>query len=88
MAENTPVPLNRIERVLAFMIAGIGGLSLVAIIAILIAAVAAAQTRVRASGCSLAVFPTLGLPDRLVLIIVFAVISVVRRRRIARDGGD
>ncbi len=86
MAENTPVPLNRIERVLAFMVAGIGGLSVVAIVAILIAAL----TKVDMSEGPwrpIAVFPALGLPVALVLIIVFAVISIVRRRRIA-DGGQ
>jgi hypothetical protein len=87
VAENTPVPLNRIERVLAFMIAGIGGLSLVAIIAILVAVGSGADTS-NGPWLFLAVFPTLGLPVALVLIIVFAVVSVVRRRRIARDGGD
>ena len=86
MAENTPVPLNRIERVLAFMVAGIGGLSLLAIIAILIAAFSHADTS-EGPWLTVAVFPTIGLPITLILIIVFAVVSVVRRRRIA-NGGD
>ncbi|MEO5920523.1 MAG: hypothetical protein ABIQ01_05195 [Pseudolysinimonas sp.] len=85
MAENTPVPLNRTERVLAFMIAGIGGLSLLAIIAILAATFSRADTS-EGPWLLIAVFPTLGLPVALVLIIVFAVVSVVRRRRIAREG--
>ena len=87
MAENTPVPLNRIERVLAFMVAGIGGLSLVAIIAILIAAVSKVDTR-EGLWLPIAVFPALGLPVALVLIVVFAIISVIRRRRIAAEGGQ
>lgn len=87
MAENTPVPLNRIERILAFMIAGIGGLSVVAIASILIAVGTGADTS-EGPWLFIAVFPTLGLPIALVLIIVFAVVSIVRRRRIARDGGD
>jgi len=87
VAENTPVPLNRIERVLAFMIAGIGGLSILAIAAILIAAMSHADTS-NGPWLLIAVFPTLGLPVALLLIIAFAVISVVRRRRIARDGGQ
>jgi hypothetical protein len=86
VAENTPVPLNRIERVLAFMVAGIGGLSLLAIIAILIATLAGVDTR-EGPWLTISVFPALGLPVALVLIIVFAVLSVVRRNRIARDGG-
>ena len=85
MAENTPVPLNRIERVLAFMIAGIGGLSLLAIIAILVASFSKADTS-EGPWLLISVFPALGLPVALVLIVVFAVISIVRRRRLA-DGG-
>ena len=69
------------------MIAGIGGLSVVAVIAILIAVVSGADTS-EGPWLFIAVFPTLGLPIALVLIIVFSVISIVRRRRIARDGGD
>ena len=87
MAENTPVPLNRIERILAFMIAGIGGLSVLAIIAILIATFSKADTS-EGPWLLIAVFPTLGLPIAFALIIVFAVVSIVRRRRIARDGGN
>jgi hypothetical protein len=87
VAENTPVPLNRIERVLAFMIAGIGGLSLVAIIAILVAAFSRADTS-EGPWLFIAVFPTLGLPITLLLIIVLTVMAIVRRRRIARDGGQ
>ncbi|HEX7835368.1 MAG TPA: hypothetical protein VF479_07860 [Pseudolysinimonas sp.] len=86
MAENTPVPLNRIERVLAFMVAGIGGLSLLAIIAILIVSLLGGDTS-QGLWLTVSVFPALGLPIALVLIIVFAVVSVVRRNRIARDGG-
>ena len=87
MAENTPVPLNRIERVLAFMVAGIAGISLLSIIAILIATASDVNTS-EGPWLPIAVFPMLGLPVALVLIVVFAVISVVRRRRIARDGGQ
>jgi len=87
VAENTPVPLNRIERILAFMIAGIGGLSVLAIIAILIATFSKADTS-EGPWLLIAVFPTLGLPIAFALIIVFAVVSIVRRRRIARDGGN
>jgi len=69
------------------MIAGIGGLSLVAIIAILIAVFSGADTS-EGPWLFIAVFPTLGLPITLLLIIVLTVMAIVRRRRIARDGGD
>jgi TRAP-type C4-dicarboxylate transport system permease small subunit len=85
VAENTPVPLNRIERVLAFMVAGIGGLSLLAIVAILIATVSNVDTS-EGPWLPIAVFPQLGLPVTFVLIVVFAVISIVRRRRLSEGG--
>ena len=84
MADNTPVPLNRTERVLAGMIASIGGLSVICIIAVIVAGFAAADV----SGGAwpvVRVLPAIGLPIAFVLIIVFAILSVVRRRRIA-DG--
>jgi hypothetical protein len=87
VAENTPVPLNRIERVLAFMIAGIGGLSVVAVISILVAVVSGADTS-EGPWLLIAVLPTIGLPIVFVLIIVFAITGIVRRRRIAAHGGD
>jgi hypothetical protein len=86
VAENTPVPLNRIERVLAFMVAGVGGLSVLAIVTILIATFSSVDTS-EGPWLPISVFPALGLPITLVLIIVFAVVGVVRRRRIA-DGGQ
>lgn len=69
------------------MIAGIGGLSLVAIIAILVAAFSRTDTS-EGPWLFIAVFPTLGLPITLLLIIVLTVMAIVRRRRIAREGGQ
>ncbi len=81
MANDTPVPLNRIERVLAAMIASIGGLSLLAIVAILIASVSKLDTS-EGPWLMIAVLPTIGLPIAFLLIIVFAVLAIVRRRRL------
>jgi purine-cytosine permease-like protein len=86
VAENTPVPLNRIERVLAFMIASIAGLSVLSILAIIIASAAKADTR-EGAWPTVAVLPGIGLPIAFVLIVVFAVVSIVRRRRIASGAG-
>ena len=83
MADNTSVPLNRIERVLAFMIATIAGLSVVAIAAIIIATLAKVDTS-EGPWLPIAVLPSIGLPIAFVLIIVFAVLAIVRRRRLAR----
>ena len=81
VANDTPVPLNRIERVLAAMIASIGGLSLLAIVAILIASVSKLDTS-EGPWLMIAVLPTIGLPIAFLLIIVFAVLAIVRRRRL------
>lgn len=64
------------------MIASIGGLSVICIIAVIAAGAAAADV----SGGAwpvVRVLPAIGLPIAFVLIIVFAILSVVRRRRIA-----
>lgn len=85
VAENTPVPLNRTERILAFMIAAVGGLSVLSIIAIIITGFAHVDTT---SGVWLTVklLPAIGLPIALILIIVFGVLSGVRRRRLNNGG--
>lgn len=82
MADDSAVPLNRIERALAFMIAGVGGLSLLSIVAVLIGSAAKADL---SSGVwpTLAVLPAIGLPIAFVLVVVFAILSIVRRRRLA-----
>jgi len=83
--ENAPVPLNRIERVLAGIIGALLAVSIVAIVAVMIAA---------GTGSDMGggPWPTLlltgyiGLPIVFLLIVVFLVTSVTRRRRQAGDG--
>ena len=84
MANDTAVPLNRIERILRNMIASSAGLSIIAIIATIIARTAGVDTR-EGVWLTIAVLPFIGLTIALVLIIAFIVVSVVRRRRLARD---
>lgn len=86
MANDTAVPLNRIERVLAFMIGSSAGLSIVAIVATLVANLAGVDTR-EGVWLAAAVVPLIGLPLAFGLIIVFLIVSVVRRRRLAQDAG-
>ena len=78
--------LNRTERTLGFIIAGIVGLSLIAIAALFIAGAAGVVTN---SGLwpTVVVLPLIGLPIALLLIVVFLVITTVRRRRLAQDAG-
>ena len=80
------MPLNRIERVLAFVIGSVGGLSIVAIVAIFVARAA----KVPFTGGvwpAVAILPEIGLPITLVLLVVFLVLTAVRRARLARDAG-
>jgi hypothetical protein len=83
--ENAPVPLNRIERVLAAMILAIIAISLLAIVATMLAAGGGAQM---SGGIwpSLMLIGYIGLPIAFLLILTFLIVSV-RRRRTARDGG-
>ncbi len=83
MANDTPVPLNRIERILRNMIASAVGLSFLSIIATIVANLAGANTR---EGIWLTVYvlPFVGLGIALVLILVFLVVFLVRRRRLAQ----
>ena len=67
------------------MIASSAGLSIVAIVATIIASF----TRVDVNEGVwpvIVVLPFIGLTIAFLLIIVFVVVSVVRRRRLARDG--
>lgn len=86
VAENTRVPLNRIERILAFVIASLVGISIIAIVAIFIGRASSVDF---SSGAwpAVAVLPLIALPLVIVLLIVFLVISVTRRSRLARDAG-
>jgi len=86
VAENTRVPLNRIERILAFVIGSLVGISIVAIVATFIGRAAHVDF---GGGVWPAVFvlPLIALPLVVVLLIVFLVLSVTRRARLARDAG-
>ncbi|HWH26241.1 MAG TPA: multidrug ABC transporter ATPase [Pseudolysinimonas sp.] len=86
MAENTPVPLNRIERVLAFMAATVGGLSVVAILAVIIARLAGVTDLRDGVWPVAALLPVIGLPITLLLLVAFFIARAVRHRRLARGG--
>lgn len=87
MAESTPVGLNRIERVLAFMIASSAGLSVISIAAVFIAQWSGTTDFGAGAWPVVRVLPLIGLPVAFALVIVLLVVSVVRRRRLESDGG-
>jgi hypothetical protein len=85
VANDTPVPLNRIERILRNMIASAAGLSILAIIAVIVAGFAQVDVS-EGIWPAVVVLPLIGLALAFALIVAFLIVSVVRRRRLARDG--
>lgn len=81
---------NRVERVLAYMVAGIIVLSLASFVAVIIATASGLDPRGFASGVwpVITLLPLIGLPIGFVLIITLLVVSAVRRGRAARDAGN
>jgi ABC-type polysaccharide/polyol phosphate export permease len=82
VAQGTAVPLNRIERILAFVLAAVAGLTIIALIAVFVAGAAGVD---RTSGIWPVVFllPAIGLPIMLIVGIVLIVVMGTRRRRLA-----
>jgi hypothetical protein len=88
VADNTRVPLDRTERVLAFAVASVGILSIVSIVVILIARAAGMGAFNTGIWPVIATLPLVGLPLALIGIIAFIVVSGTRRARLARDAGE
>lgn len=89
MPEESVVMNNRVERILAYMVAGIIVLSLASFVAVIIATASGLEPRDFTSGVwpMITVLPLIGLPIGFVLIITLLVVSAVRRGRAARDAG-
>lgn len=84
-AEGTP-GLNRIERVLAYMIASSAGLAIVVIVVVLVGN-AAGWDMTGGLWPGVLMVPLIGLPLAFLLIIAFLVASAVRRRRPQNGAG-
>lgn len=80
MANDTPAGTHRIERVLAFMIGSIAGVSILAIVAVVVANLSGADLS-GGAWPAVSVLPLIGLTLALVLIVVFTVVRVTRLRR-------
>jgi hypothetical protein len=87
VTENTPVPLNRIERVLVSVAASIGGLSVASILGLIIARAVGFTDFASGVWPTVRLLPLIGLPMTLVVLVAFSVVRLLRQRRIARDGG-
>ena len=83
MAKDTPVTIHRNERVLAFMIAGIVGLSIVAIFVVIIGTASGLRQNGRLVELwqAVSLFPGIGLPVAFFLIIALLVVNARRRTR-------
>jgi uncharacterized membrane protein len=86
VAKQTSVTIHRIERVLAFMIAGIVGLSIVAFLAVIIATASGLKGDQFTGGFwqTVAILPGVGLPLGFLSIVVLIIISGRRRSREAQ----
>jgi hypothetical protein len=81
------VTIHRNERVIAYMIAAIVGLSILAFLTVILATWAGLTAKDFAQGVWPAILnlPEIGLPIGLILIIVLLVVSMRRRAREARE---
>ena len=86
VAKETSVTIHRNERVLAFMIAGIVGLSILAFLTVIIATASGLPGNQFTGGFwqAVALLPGVGLPIGFLLIIVLIIISGLRRSREAK----
>ncbi|TFB48904.1 multidrug ABC transporter ATPase [Cryobacterium tagatosivorans] len=88
MTNQTARSSSRIERILAFMVAGVVGLSILAFLAIIIGTVAGAGAN---DGFSSGIWPVVftlpyyGLPVGFLAIVTLMVMTGVRRSREARQ---
>ncbi|THG35740.1 DUF2207 domain-containing protein [Glaciibacter flavus] len=78
---------NRSERILAFMMAGVIGLSILAFIAVIIGTASGMQGPDFTRGVwpAVLIFPLIGFPIGIILLIVFLIMSSVRRSREIRQ---
>ncbi len=90
MPEESFVMSNRVERMLAYMVASIIVLSLASFIALIAGTAAGLGREEFALGIwpAVTILPLIGLPIGFVLIIVLLVVSAVRRGRAAKDAGN
>jgi membrane protein DedA with SNARE-associated domain len=84
VARGTAVPLNRTERILAFILAAIAGITVLDLVVLLIGRVAGADFT-QGVWPVVAVLPGIGLPLLLIALVVFIVLMVLRSRRLAAD---
>lgn len=88
--EESFVMSHRLERVLAYMVAGIIVLSLASFVALLVGTSMGLEREDFTQGLwpVVTILPLIGLPIGFVLIIALLVVSAVRRGRAVKDAGN
>jgi len=81
----TPITVNRAERILAYMVAASVGLSIAAFLAIIIATAVGVRDFGQSPWPIVFVLPLVGLPIGVGFMIALVVTSAVRRGRDSRD---
>jgi uncharacterized membrane protein len=84
VARGTAVPLNRTERIAAFVVGAVGVVTVLDLIALLIGRGAGADVS-QGVWPIVAVLPGIGLPLLLIALVVLIVLMVLRSRRLAAD---
>ena len=90
MASDIPINDQRLERILAFMVASAIGLSIVSFLAVIIASgvgVTGEQFS-QPPWPTIIVLPVIGLPLGVLVLIALLIVSGLRRGREARDARD
>ncbi len=87
MPNDAPITSQRLERILAFMVASSIGLSIVCILSVIIGTAVGVKNFGEGIWPIAIVLPAPGLLIGLVLIIALIVISGIRRGREAKDAG-
>jgi hypothetical protein len=85
VANDAPITSQRLERILAFMVASAVGLSILCIIAVLAGTAAGVKNFGEGAWPIMIVLPAPGLLIGLALLIALVVISSIRRGREAKD---
>ena len=79
-----PSGITRVERILAYMVAGVVAVSILCFFAVLIGGLmgqAAAQAAGTGPWVLVIMFPYFGLPLGMVLVIALVIVSSIRRKR-------
>lgn len=85
VANDTPIANQRVERVLAYMVAAAVGLSVVAFLAVIVATAAGVRDFSGGIWPLAIMLPAVGLPIGLLLMIALLATSAIRRSRESKD---